>query len=145
MSVVSLIDTNILVYRYDPRYPEKQQRATKLLREGILEGNLRLPHQSLIEFLAAVTRQSKSGTSLLSKTEAIRETEELLLQFSILYPTEAIVRTALRGMATYQLSWFDAHIWAYAECYGLPQILSEDFQHGRRYGTVRILNPFLPS
>jgi predicted nucleic acid-binding protein len=41
------------------------------------------------------------------------------------------------------LSWFDAHIWAYAEFYGLPEILSEDFQHGRLYGTVRSVNPFL--
>jgi hypothetical protein len=34
-------------------------------------------------------------------------------------------------------------MWAYAERYGLPEILSEDFQHGRRYGGVRATNPFL--
>jgi predicted nucleic acid-binding protein len=27
---------------------------------------------------------------------------------------------------------------------GLEEILSEDFQHGRCYGTVRVTNPFLP-
>jgi len=26
-----------------------------------------------------------------------------------------VVRTALRGAAAYQLSWFHAHAWAYAE------------------------------
>ena len=46
-------------------------------------------------------------------------------------------------MASYQLSWFDAHIWAYAEHYGIDEILSEDLEHGRMYGTVRIRNPFL--
>ena len=46
-------------------------------------------------------------------------------------------------MAAYQLSWFDAHMWAYAEHYGLPEILSEDFEHGRIYGGVRVRNPFL--
>jgi predicted nucleic acid-binding protein len=48
----------------------------------------------------------------------------------------------LRGAATYQLPWFDAHLWAYAERFGIPEILSEDFQDGRRYGAVRIVNPF---
>ena len=50
-----------------------------------------------------------------------------------------------RGMAAYQLAWFDAHLWAYAECLGLPEILSEDFQEGRMYGKVRIVNPFRSS
>jgi predicted nucleic acid-binding protein len=41
------------------------------------------------------------------------------------------------------LSWFDAHLWSYAEHYGLREILSEDFQHNRLYGTVRVVNPFI--
>ncbi len=30
--MAALIDTNILVYRFDPRYPAKQARATALLK-----------------------------------------------------------------------------------------------------------------
>ncbi|HUP31477.1 MAG TPA: PIN domain-containing protein, partial [Gaiellaceae bacterium] len=74
--------------------------------------------------------------------EARREAEELLSQFEVLYPDEELVRIALRGAAAYQLSWFDAHMWAYAERFGLAEQLSEDFQHGRLYGTVEIVNPF---
>jgi hypothetical protein len=48
----------------------------------------------------------------------------------------------LRATVAYQLSWFDAHMWAYAETNGLKEILSEDFQHGRRYGGVRTTDPF---
>lgn len=44
--------------------------------------------------------------------------------------------------AIYGLSWFDAQLWAYAEVYGLAEIWSEDFEHGRRYGTVRVVDPF---
>ena len=51
--------------------------------------------------------------------------------------------TALLGKAAYGFPWYDAHLWAYAEHYGLPELLSEDFEHGRRYGTVRVRNPFL--
>jgi predicted nucleic acid-binding protein len=79
----------------------------------------------------------------MSPSAAFREAEELLTQFIVLYPHEALVRTALRGAAAYQLSWYDAHLWAYAECYGLSELLSEDFQHHRFYGTVRVVNPFL--
>ena len=64
-------------------------------------------------------------------------------QFTVLYPNEAILRTAIRGYAAYQLSWFDAHLWAYAEHYGLAEILTEDLQHDRLYGTVRVVNPFI--
>jgi predicted nucleic acid-binding protein len=35
------------------------------------------------------------------------------------------------------------HLWAYAEEYGLAELVSEDFEHGRTYGTVRVVNPFL--
>jgi len=89
-----------------------------------------------------VTRSIRGGPSLLSREEAIREAQHLLEQFTVIYPTEQILRTALHGLETYQLSWFDAHLWAYAEVYGLSTLISEDFQHGRRYGTVTALNPF---
>jgi hypothetical protein len=35
MVAASLIDTNVLVYRFDPRFPDKQAIATRLLREGL--------------------------------------------------------------------------------------------------------------
>ena len=141
--MASLIDTNILVYRFDPRFPDKQETASRLLRDGLKKDSVRIPHQALVEFMAVVTRVRVGGHSLLSPDEARRETEEFLAQFSVLYPNEALFRTALRGMAAYNLSWFDAHLWAYAEHYGLTDLISEDFEHGRMYGTVRIANPFL--
>jgi predicted nucleic acid-binding protein len=143
--VAALVDTNVLVYRFDPRFPEKQQIATDLLRQGIGEDSIRVPHQAIIEFVAAVTRPLKRQPSLLTLDEAWREAEELLAQFEIVYPNEALVRTALRGSAAYGLSWFDAHLWAYAEHYGLSPLFSEDFQDDRLYGTVRVVNPFKES
>lgn len=140
--MVALVDTNVLVYRFDPRFPAKQAVATDVLRRGLAEDQVRIPHQAVVEFVAAVTRTRDAGGPLLSQDEARREAEELLRQFTVLYPTESLMRTAIRGWATYGLGWFDAHLWAYAEEYGLPELLSEDFQHDRQYGTVRIVNPF---
>ena len=140
--MAALIDTNILVYRFDSRFPEKQKMATALLRRGIAEDTVRVPHQAIVEFIAAVTRPIR-GHMILKPAEALREAEEFLKQFTVLYPNEAILREAIRGCAAYQLSWFDAHLWSYAEHYGLPEILTEDLQHDRYYGTVRAVNPFL--
>jgi predicted nucleic acid-binding protein len=140
--VAALVDTNVLVYRFDRRFPAKQKAATGILRRGILEDSLRLPHQAIVEFIAAVTRPIR-GRAILNQADALREAEELLKQFTVLYPNEAIVRNAMRGCAAYQLSWFDAHMWSYAEHYGLSEILTEDLQHDRLYGTVRVVNPFL--
>jgi len=140
--VAYLVDTNILVYRFDPRFPEKQATARTLLRKGLAEDALRIPHQALLEFVAVVTRVRVGSRPLLAPDEARQETEELMVQFPVLYPNATLVRTALQGAAAYQLSWFDAHLWAYAEHYGLEEIISEDFEHGRLYGSVRIRNPF---
>jgi predicted nucleic acid-binding protein len=140
--VAALVDTNVLVYRFDPRDRRKQEIADSLLRTGIASDSIRIPHQALVEFYRAVTRSNSGYRRLLEDNDALRETEEMLAQFSILFPDESVVRTALRGMAAYQLSWFDAHMWAYAEAFGLSELISEDFQHGRLYGSVRVVNPF---
>lgn len=139
--MAALVDTNVLVYRFDSRFRRKQQIATELLRRGIAADDVRVPHQAILEFVAAVTRPIH-GRALLAPEDARREAEEMLSQFVVLYPNEAIVRTAIRGAATYGLSWFDAHLWAYAEHYGLSELLSEDFQDDRLYGTVRVIDPF---
>jgi predicted nucleic acid-binding protein len=140
--VPALVDTNILVYRYDPRDRAKQATATRLLKEGIERGDLRVPHQAVVEFVAAATRPIVGERGLLTRPGAFREAEEMLAAFTVLYPTEGVLRTALRGAAAYGLSWFDAHLWAYAEHYGLDELVSEDFEHGRLLGSVRIRNPF---
>ena len=141
-AVAALIDTNILVYRFDNRFPEKQKIVTDILRRAILENSVRVPHQAIVEFVSAVTRLMR-GYAILSQSDALREAEEFLLQFTILYPNEAIVRNAIRGCAAYQLNWFDAHLWSYAEHYGLSEIITEDLQHDRLYGAVRVVNPFI--
>ncbi len=134
--MAALVDTNILVYRFDSRDRSKQRIAQDLLRNGIKHDSLRVPHQAILEFVAALSK-------LWSPTDARREAEELVNQFPVLYPNEAILRLALRGAAAYQLSWFDAHLWAYAEHYALGELISEDFQHNRMYGSVRVTNPFV--
>jgi predicted nucleic acid-binding protein len=141
--VAALVDTNVLVYRFDGRFPRKQAIAAELLRAGIADDSIRVPHQALIEFIAATTKPlTRNGSSILTPDDARREMEDMLTQFEVFYPDEEVVRVAIRGAATYGLSWFDAHLWAYAERFGMDTLWSEDFEHGRLYGRVRTRDPF---
>jgi predicted nucleic acid-binding protein len=85
---------------------------------------------------------NSEGRQLLDPVEAAYEAEELCRQFDVLYPRQEQFVTALRGWRTYGLSWFDAHLWSFAEHYQIDQLYSEDFQHDRIYGSVRVINPF---
>jgi len=115
-TVAALVDTNVLVYAIDAREPEKQAVAVALLDAGIPAQTLRVPHQAIVEFVAAVTRPRRGGgPPVLTPLEAWRAAEELLSVFEVLYPDAEMLRLAVRGAAAYQLSWFDAHLWAYAE------------------------------
>ena len=98
-----LLDTNILVYLYDSRFPRKQEIARDLIRSAIESDQARIPHQAIIEFVAATTRGG-SDARLLDYPDALREAEEILAIFPILFPNEAVLRTALRGVAAYGMS-----------------------------------------
>ncbi|MDZ7769076.1 MAG: PIN domain-containing protein [Woeseiaceae bacterium] len=119
--------------------------ASDVLRSGIPGDSLVVAHQSIVEFIAAVTRPrvDLGNAPLLPHAAACQEAEGFMAQFPVLYPDREVLLTAMRGSAAYGLSWFDAHLWAYAEVNGLPEILSEDFRRGRHYGKVRLVNPFL--
>ena len=141
--VASLVDTNILVYVCDPRDPHKRAVAAKILREGGVSGELRIPHQALVEFVNSITRLRGRTEPIMSFGDATRQAELFMQEFPVLYPNDHVFRAALYGRATYRLPWFDAHLWAYASHYGISELLSEDFEHARMYGPVRVRNPFL--
>ena len=138
-----LVDTNVLVYSFDARYLDKQRIARQVLQQGLADNSARIPHQALVEFVSVVTRIKVGSDPLLPLDEARHEVEEIMMQFPILFPNAAIVHSALLAAAAFRIPWCDAHMWAYAEHYGMEEIVSQDFEHGRLFGSVRIRNPFL--
>jgi predicted nucleic acid-binding protein len=140
--VAALVDTNVLVYRFDPGNPPRQHRAREIVLEGARSGELVLPHQALIEFVAVTTRPRSGRAPLLSPREAMNQVERLLVDFEILYPDARVVRMAFNGVSSHGLSWYDAHLWAYAVVHAIPELLTEDLQDGGNYGGVLVVNPF---
>lgn len=99
MIVAALVDTNVLVYRYDPRHPEKQRIAADLLEYGIISGHIRLPHQAIVEFVSAITKPLPGPFAATARSGSAGA-DELLSEFKVLFPNKGVVRTALHRRAT---------------------------------------------
>ena len=114
-------------------------------KAGLLNDSAVLPHQAVLEFVAAASRPCRDldGEPLLPLADALIEAESLSRQFRVLYPDANVLTTAMYGCATCGISWFDAHLWAYAQCFALTEIIPEDFQQGWHYDNVRVINPLL--
>jgi predicted nucleic acid-binding protein len=59
--------------------------------------------------------------------------------------TRATTLRALEAIPRHGLSFWDALNWAAAKENGIPEVYTEDFQHGREIEGVRIVNPFVGS
>jgi predicted nucleic acid-binding protein len=135
-----LIDTNILVYTFDQNNPIKQVQAIQVLRALGDNGSGRLSVQCLSEFAATVTRRLRPAMSPADATVQVTWFQQIFPIFAL---TPMIVLEALRGVQTYQLSYYDAQIWASARLNQIPIVFSEDFNQGVLEG-VRFVNPLAP-
>lgn len=126
----------MLLYTLDATNPAKQTSAVRW-RAFLWE------HQSgcvswqvLNEFYTNVTR--KSGASVATARALV----EHYAQWTVSSFNVALLRRAWHWTDHAQIDYWDALILAAAETSGCRWLLSEDFQHGRRYGSVQVVNPF---
>jgi len=139
MSARFLVDTNILVYAYDLSEPAKLARAQELLNwlEGIGAGAVST--QILGEFFNTATRKIPKPLPLEKALSCLLDLVRSWRTFDI---TPQIVIEAGRGSWEYQLSYWDAQIWATAKLNQIPMVLSEDLGHRRPIDGVAFSNPF---
>jgi predicted nucleic acid-binding protein len=97
----------------------------------------------LNEFYHAATRPNKPPS--LSHDDAYRTIRDLADAVPVLPLTRAVTLRALEAIPRHGFSFWDALIWAAAKENGIPQVYTEDFQHGRDIEGVLIVNPFVGS
>ena len=68
---------------------------------------------------------------------------ERLAAFPFTVVDANIVRAGIFLSRRYQIRYYDAALLASAERLGAPVFYSEDLSHNQRYGSVRVVNPFL--
>lgn len=137
-----LVDSNVLVYGYDPRDTDKQLRAQAVL-EALNAHKLGvLSVQCLTEFYQAVRWRLPDP---LTPEDALGQVERLAQAFPVLNLTPSIVLAACRASGERQLSIWDALIWAAAKLNDVRSILTEDAPQGRLLEGIRYFNPFDPA
>jgi predicted nucleic acid-binding protein len=135
-----LLDTNILVYTYDPHDIDRQEKAISLLVKMEENGVGCLSVQCLSEFVNVVIAKRHIPID-----QAIAQVEKWNYLFPVFNLTPQIVLEASRGVRDHGLSYYDAQIWAVARLNQIPVIFSEDFQDGQVLEGVRFVDPFAGS
>jgi predicted nucleic acid-binding protein len=135
MPAAEFLDTNVLVYAYDPSNPRKQRSAQDLLRRA-LAGEIVTSTQVLAEFAATLLHR------LAARPKDVTDLLDVLGPIRLVVPDADLVRRAVEAHATYGLHFYDAMIVASADRAGCQRIWSEDLNSGQRYFSVEAANPF---
>ncbi len=97
-----------------------------------------LSGQVLAEFYVIAKKQIIHGIT----HGQIEEWVEALTQFEVLPVDSSVVKAGIANSENYQISYWDGAIIAAAEILGAPILYSEDLNHGQKYGSVTVINPF---
>jgi predicted nucleic acid-binding protein len=132
-------DTNVLVYSRDREDAAKRTLARALIEEAIDDGSFVVSTQVLVEFYATSVRRK-----LLGAGQALD-----LVRFwgghDTVPHTPELVTRGLELHQAHSLSLWDGLIVQAALDARCGVLLSEDLQHGRRFGELEVANPFLAS
>jgi predicted nucleic acid-binding protein len=129
-------DTSVLVYLFDRSASEKRKRAQTLLAEH--GPSLVISTQVLQEFHVTVTRKLSPPLS----AEAAEEQVQNFSAFPVVAIDVPLVRAAIAASREHAISLWDALIVESARARGCSRLLTEDLQHGREFGRLRVVNPF---
>ena len=137
MSVVRLVDTNVLLYAVSAlsEDTDKRLRALSLLNAG----GLALSVQVLQEFYHQATRSNRLWT--LTQEQALAFIASIG-HFPVQEVTLEVFREAASISRRYRVSYRDGAILAAARAAGCDAVYTEDLNAGQDYGGVRVVNPF---
>ena len=136
MRVECFLDTGVLVYAASASRNEaaKRERALKLVQEA----DFGLSAQVLQEFYVTVTRKAKKP---MAPELAVALMDEYRVFPTV--PTDyPLVVSAVELSVKYGISYWDGAIIAAAQVLEADTLYTEDLNHGQRYETVRVVNPF---
>ena len=131
------LDTNILIYATSQASDHAAQASTA--RSWVRRRDWGVSTQVLMEFYANA-RQPKHG---LLPTAAQDFVERIAARRPVQAVDAELVLDALALRHRYYLSHWDAAILCAAQRLGAHTVISEDMEHGRDYGGVTVINPFI--
>ncbi len=140
MSDRFFLDTNVFVYSFDHSARKKASRARQLIREALATQKGVTSYQAAQEFFNVALRR-------FARPMRVAEAEQYLgMVFQPLiavHSSMALYSEALRIHGQSGLSWFDSLMIAGALQARCDVLYTEGLQHGQRFGSLRVVNPFV--
>jgi predicted nucleic acid-binding protein len=133
------IDTNIFVYSFDQTAPDKARIASQLIRKALTTQKGTISFQVVQEFFNLALRRFARPMNAADVEQYFIVTLRPLLA---VHSSPTLYLEAMQLQSRNQLSWYDSLIVAAAQQAQCEVLQSEDLQHGQKFGSLRIENPF---
>ena len=140
MSDRFFLDTNIFVYAFDRSAGAKSRKADELIHEAIVTQKGIVSYQVIQEFFNLALRRFTPPMSLAEAEQYLGTVFRPLLG---VHSSQALYVEALQLHAKTGLAWYDSLIVAAALEARCDRLYTEDLQHGQKFASLRIANPFL--
>ena len=140
MSDKFFLDTNIFVYSFDRNAVAKSRKADELILRALTTQKGMVSYQVVQEFFNVALRRFAPPMSLVDAQQYLGTVFRPLLS---VHSSPALYVEALQLRDRAALSWYDSLIVVAALQAGCDLLLTEDLQHGQRFGSLQIANPFL--
>lgn len=133
------LDTNVLLYAASQQVLPADEGKHEIALGVIGEGEFAISAQVLQEFYANAIKLKPQP---LPAAEAERWVD-LLGEVECVGIDHRLVSEGIRLSQRYETSYWDGAIIAAAHAAGATTLVSEDLNHGQKYGDVTVVNPFL--
>lgn len=140
MSGVDFLDSNVLIYLFDPVDAARREIARKLLARAHYDGSAIISFQVVQETLNVLTGKFRERMTQDDAREALMD---ILIPLCHVQPSAGLYAFALDIRERHRFSFHDSLIVAAALEAGCERLLSEDLQHGQRIESLVIIDPFL--
>jgi predicted nucleic acid-binding protein len=132
------VDTNVLVYAHDAADDQRRPLAQRLLAELWRSDTGALSVQVLQEFYNTATRKLVPPL----RPSAARRVVADYSEWQVVTTDALLIISASRLSEEHTVNFWDALIIEAALRAGATELVSEDLQDGRRFGPLRVRNPF---
>ena len=139
MSLIVLLDTNVLLYAIDDLDLAKRDQARAWIAACWTKRCGRISTQVLNEFYSKARRKFSSAIGAGDARAEVRRYQH----WKPWQIDHATVETAWAIESRYGLNYWDALVVASAQHQGCSHVITEDLQHAHQIDSVQILNPFL--
>ena len=135
----TFVDTNIFIYALDELEKAKSEVALDLIMQLHTNHNLTVSNQVVREFFNVFCKPGRG----LSEHDYTLFAEQVLEPNCKTIENYGFLSSALVLREAHGVSYYDSLILQAAMDAGCTTLYSEDFQHGRMYDTVKVINPFV--